>query len=114
MMNRHLTISDLLQAKRDRRLLATVSCCDYMTARLVSQSDIDIILVGDSAAQLMLGFDPTLPATMDLMVALTAPVWHGVPNVYLNADMPFLSYHISAAETMRNARRFLAEPGHKW
>jgi 3-methyl-2-oxobutanoate hydroxymethyltransferase len=110
-MNGRLTISDLLQAKRDRRLLAAVSCYDYMTARLVSQSDIDIILVGDSAAQLMLGFDSTLPATMDLMVTLTAAVRRGAPNVYLIADMPFLSYHISAAETMRNAGRFLAEAG---
>lgn len=110
-MNGRLTISDLLKAKREGRILAAVACYDYITARLASQSDIDIILVGDSAAQLMLGFDSTLPATMDLMVTLTAAVRRGAPNVYLVADMPFLSYHVSVAEAIRNAGRFLAEAG---
>ena len=110
-MDNRITISDLLRAKRERRVLAAVSCYDYTTAHLAAQGDIDIILVGDSAAQLMLGFDSTLPATMDLMVTLTAAVRRGAPNVYLIADMPFLSYHISMAETIRNAGRLLAEAG---
>jgi len=110
-MNGRITISDLLKAKRDGRVLAAISCYDYTTARLASQSNVDIILVGDSAAQLMLGFDSTLPATMDLMVTLTAAVRRGAPKVFLVADMPFLSYHISKAEAIRNAGRFLVEAG---
>ncbi len=110
-MNGRITISDLVKAKRDGRTLAAVSCYEYTTARLVSQTDVDIILVGDSAAQLMLGYDSTLPATMDLMITLTAAVRRGAPNVYLVADMPFLSYHIGKAEAIRNAGRFLVEAG---
>ena len=91
--------------------MAAVSCYDYTTARIVSQAPVEIILVGDSAAQLMLGFDSTLPATMDFMVTITAAVRRGAPNVYLVADMPFLSYHVSVSEAVRNAGRFLTEAG---
>ncbi|MDI6450152.1 3-methyl-2-oxobutanoate hydroxymethyltransferase [Anaerobaca lacustris] len=108
-MNGRITISDLLQAKRDGRAIAAVSCYDYTTARQVSQTGAEMIIVGDSAAQLMFGFDSTLPATMDIMVALTAAVRRGAPNVYLVADMPFLSYQVAVGEAIRNAGRFLVE-----
>jgi 3-methyl-2-oxobutanoate hydroxymethyltransferase len=108
-MDNRITITDLLQAKQERRRIVAVSCYDYTTARIVSQTPVEIILVGDSAAQLMLGFDTTLPATMDFMVTITAAVRRGAPHVYLIADMPFLSYHISTAEAVRNAGRFLTE-----
>jgi len=110
-MDNRITITDLLQAKQERRRVVAVSCYDYTTARIVSQATVEIILVGDSAAQLMLGFDSTLPATMDFMVTITAAVRRGAPNVYLIADMPFLSYHVSTAEAVRNAGRFLVEAG---
>ncbi len=110
-MNGRITISDLLEAKRDGRTIAAVSCYDYTTARQVSQAGADMIIVGDSAAQLVFGFDSTLPATMEIMVALTAAVRRGAPNVYLVADMPFLSYQIGIDEAIRNAGRFLVEAG---
>ena len=110
-MDNRITITDLLQARQERRRVVAVSCYDYTTARIVSQAPVEIILVGDSAAQLMLGFDSTLPATMDFMVTITAAVRRGAPNVYLIADMPFLSYHISIPEAVRNAGRFLVEAG---
>jgi 3-methyl-2-oxobutanoate hydroxymethyltransferase len=110
-MDNRITITDLWQAKQERRRVVAVSCYDYTTARIVSQADVEIILVGDSAAQLILGFDSTLPATMDFMVTITAAVRRGAPNVYLIADMPFLSYHTSTADAVRNAGRFLAEAG---
>lgn len=110
-MDNRVTITDLLQAKQERRRVVAVSCYDYTTARVVSQAPVEIILVGDSAAQLILGFDSTLPATMDFMVTITAAVRRGAPNVYLIADMPFLSYHTSTAEAVRNAGRFLVEAG---
>ncbi|MBN1361423.1 MAG: 3-methyl-2-oxobutanoate hydroxymethyltransferase [Sedimentisphaerales bacterium] len=105
------TIADLLRAKHEQRIIVAVSCYDYTTAHLVSQAGVDMILVGDSAAQLVLGFDSTLPADMNLMVALTAAVRRGAPDVYLVGDMPFLSYHISVGEAIRNAGRFLVEAG---
>jgi 3-methyl-2-oxobutanoate hydroxymethyltransferase len=110
-MNDRKTIADLVKAKQDRRGIVAISCYDYTTARLVEQCDVDMILVGDSAAQFILGFDSTLPASMDLMVALTAAVRRGAPSALLVADMPFLSYHVSVGEAIRNAGRFLIEAG---
>ncbi|UCC96474.1 MAG: 3-methyl-2-oxobutanoate hydroxymethyltransferase [Phycisphaerales bacterium] len=110
-MSTRITIADLLEAKRERRKIAAVSCYDYTTASLVSATDVQMILVGDSAAQVVLGFDSTLPATMDFMVAITAAVRRGAPNVFLVADMPFLSYQVGKAEALRNAGRFLSEAG---
>lgn len=110
-MNTKITIAELAQAKRENRKIVAVSCYDYTTARLISQTDVQMIIVGDSAAQLMLGFDSTLPATMDFMVATTAAVRRGAPNVCLVADMPFLSYQVGTREAVRNAGRFAVEAG---
>jgi len=104
-----ITIADLYEAKRRGRKIAAVSCYDYTTARLAAQSNIEMILVGDSAAQVILGHDSTLPATMDFMVAITAAVRRGAPDVFLVADMPFLSYQLGTNEAVRNAGRFAAE-----
>ena len=106
-----VTVADLLDAKKQGRKVVAVSCYDYTTARLVAQTDVEMILVGDSAAQVILGHDSTLPATMDFMVAITAAVRRGAPNVCLVADMPFLSYQLGIAEAVRNAGRFAAESG---
>ena len=110
-MNKKITISDLMKARQEGRKIVAVSCYDYTTARLVGQSDVDMILVGDSAAQVILGHDTTLPATMDFMVAITAAVRRAAPNVCLVADMPFLSYQTSIADAVRNAGRFFQETG---
>jgi 3-methyl-2-oxobutanoate hydroxymethyltransferase len=110
-MNTKITIADLLAAKGQGRKIAAVSCYDYTTARLISQTPVQMILVGDSAAQVVLGFDSTLPAKMDFMVSITAAVKRGAPNAFLVADMPFLSYQVTAAEAIRNAGRFVAEAG---
>ncbi len=110
-MDSKITIADLLAEKRQNRKIVAVSCYDYTTAKLVSKTSVQMILVGDSAAQAMLGFDSTLPATMDFMVAITAAVRRGAPNVYLVADMPFLSYQVSRSEAVKNAGRFVVESG---
>jgi 3-methyl-2-oxobutanoate hydroxymethyltransferase len=110
-MDAKITITDLLTAKRENRKIAAVSCYDYTTAKLLTQTDVQMILVGDSAAQVVLGFDSTLPATMDFMVTITAAVRRGAPNVYLVADMPFLSYQLNTTEAVKNAGRFVTEAG---
>jgi len=110
-MDSKITIVDLVEAKRDNRKISAVSCYDFTTATLISHTDIPMILVGDSAAQVMLGFDSTLPATMDFMVAITGGVRRGAPNVFLVADMPFLSYHVGVNEAVKNAGRFVTEAG---
>ena len=108
-MDTRITIADLVQAKRQNRKITAVSCYDYTTARLISQTDVQMMLVGDSAGQVVLGFDSTLPTTMDFMVAITAGVRRGAPNVCLVADMPFLSYQVGVNESVKNAGRFFAE-----
>ncbi|NLH42308.1 MAG: 3-methyl-2-oxobutanoate hydroxymethyltransferase [Planctomycetes bacterium] len=110
-MNARITIVDLLNAKQQRRPIVAVSCYDYTTARLVAQAQADMILVGDSAAQLVLGHDCTLPVSLDFMVTITAAVRRAAPDLFLVADMPFLSYQTSAADAIRNAGRFLTEAG---
>jgi 3-methyl-2-oxobutanoate hydroxymethyltransferase len=110
-MDTKFAISDLAAAKRENRRIAAVSCYDYTTAKLLSRTDVQMMLVGDSAAEVMLGFETTLPATMDFMVAITAGVRRGAPNVLLVADMPFLSYQPSIAEAVKNAGRFVTEAG---
>ena len=110
-MNTKVTISDLIKAKQDGRKIVAVSCYDYTSARLVAQAGVDMILVGDSAAQVLLGHETTLPATMDFMVTITDAVRRAAPEVCLVADMPFLSYQTSIADAVRNAGRFFQETG---
>lgn len=110
-MTDKITIADLIVAKQTGKKIAAVSCYDYTTAKLAAKAGVEMILVGDSAAQIMLGYDSTLPATMDFMVAITAAVHRAASHICLAADMPFLSYNISVAETIRNAGRFVVEAG---
>ena len=110
-MSAKITIADLIVEKQQGRKIAAVSCYDYTTASLVAQTPAQMVLAGDSAAQLMLGFDSTLPATMDFMVTITAAVRRGAPDIFLVADMPFLSYHLTMPQAIENAGRFLTEAG---
>jgi 3-methyl-2-oxobutanoate hydroxymethyltransferase len=84
---------------------------DYATARLVDEASIDIILVGDSLAQTMLGYDNTLSVTVDEMLHHTRAVHRGVKHAFLIADMPYGSYHVGADDAVKNATRFIKEGG---
>jgi len=110
-MGEPLKVADLFAAKQQGRPVAAVSCYDYTTARLVARTPVELVLVGDSAAQALLGFESTLPATMDFMVAITAAVGRGAPKALLVADMPFLSYHVGIPAAVTNAGRFVVEAG---
>ena len=110
-MDRKITISDLVEAKQQARRFASVSCYDYTTAGLVASAGVDMIIVGDSAVQVMLGFDSTLAATMDFMLTITAAVGRAAPNVLLVADMPFGSYQPSIKTAIKNAGKFMAQTG---
>lgn len=110
-MNTRITIADLHKAKQQHRPIVAVSCYDSTTARLVAQAKADMVLVGDTAAEFVLGYDTTLPVTMDFMVTITAAVRRAAPDLYLVADMPFLSYQTGVADAVRNAGRFLTEAG---
>jgi 3-methyl-2-oxobutanoate hydroxymethyltransferase len=110
-MAKPITLSDLIEARRQDRKIVAVSCYDYTTARLVAGAGVDMILVGDSAAQVILGHESTLPATMDFMVTITAAVRRGAPDVCLAADMPFLSCTTGIYEAVKNAGRFVQQAG---
>ena len=88
-----------------------LTCYDYPTAVMQDAAGIDMILVGDSLGMTMLGYDSTLPVTMDDMVRHTAAVRRGAPNAWLIGDMPYMSYQPSVETAIRNAGRLMAETG---
>ncbi|RJQ04070.1 MAG: 3-methyl-2-oxobutanoate hydroxymethyltransferase [Bacillota bacterium] len=89
--------------------LTMVTCYDYPMAYLQEEAGIDIILVGDSLGMTILGFDSTLPVTMDDMLRHAQAVRRGSPNAWLVGDMPYMSYQVSDEDAVRNAGRFMAE-----
>ena len=89
--------------------ISMLTCYDYSTAVLLKLAGVDSILVGDSLAQVALGYENTLPADMETMLTLTKAVRRGAPNVFLLGDMPFMSYHGSIEQAVLNAGRFMAE-----
>lgn len=89
--------------------ISMLTCYDYPTAYFEEEAGIDIILVGDSLGMTMLGYDSTLPVTMDDMIRHAQAVRRGSPNAWLIGDMPFMSYQPSVETAIRNAGRFMAE-----
>ncbi|PYX36500.1 MAG: 3-methyl-2-oxobutanoate hydroxymethyltransferase [Acidobacteria bacterium] len=106
-----ITIASLREKILHREPITCLTAYDYATARLVDEAGIDIILVGDSLAQTMLGYDNTLTVTIDEMLHHTKAVRRAVKNALLVADMPFGSYHVSPDEAVSNAARFIKEGG---
>jgi 3-methyl-2-oxobutanoate hydroxymethyltransferase len=101
----------LFKKVADGQPITMLTCYDYPTAYFQEQAGIDIILVGDSLGMTMLGYDSTLPVTMDDMVRHTQAVRRGSPNAWLIGDMPYMSYQPSVETAIRNAGRFMAETG---
>lgn len=89
--------------------ITMLTCYDYPTAFFMEQGGIDILLVGDSLGMTVLGYDSTLPVTMDIMVAHAQAVRRGAPNAWLIGDMPYMTYQPSIESAIRNAGRFMAE-----
>lgn len=106
-----ITLATLLERKRSKQKFAVLTCYDYTHALIEEQAGVDAILVGDSAAQVILGHTTTLPATMDFLVTLAGAVRRGAPGAFLLGDMPYLSYHVTVEDAIRNAGRFMAEAG---
>lgn len=91
--------------------ISWLTCYDFPTAYLMEQAGIDMILIGDSLGMTMLGYESTLPVTMDDMIRHSQAVRRGAPNVWLVGDMPYMSYQPSIESAIRNAGRFMAEAG---
>ena len=102
-----VTSSTLLDKKQKHEPITCLTAYDYASARLVDEAGIDMILVGDSLGMVMLGYENTLPVTVEEMLHHTRAVRRGVKRAFLIADMPFASYHVSGKDAVRNAARFI-------
>lgn len=106
-----ISIHKLKEWKAEGHRFAMITAYDYPSARLVEQAGIPIILVGDSLGSVVLGYDSTVPVTMDDVVYHTRAVVRGTEKAIVVADMPFMSYQADSNEAMRNAGRLLKEGG---
>lgn len=106
-----VTLPSLLAMVAAGTPITWLTCYDYPTAVMQDQAGVDMILVGDSLGMTMLGYDSTLPVTMDDMVRHTAAVRRGAPNAWVIGDMPYMSYQPSVETAIRNAGRLMAETG---
>jgi 3-methyl-2-oxobutanoate hydroxymethyltransferase len=106
-----VTSDALLQKKLSGHPIAALTAYDYPTARLLDQAGIDMVLVGDSLGMVVLGYENTLPVTLEEMLHHTRAVARGLNRAFLVADMPFGSYHPSLDDATRNAIRFIKEAG---
>jgi 3-methyl-2-oxobutanoate hydroxymethyltransferase len=106
-----ITINDLIKKKAEGKKITMLTAYDYPFARIADEAGIDALLVGDSLAMVVQGLDNTLPVTMDEMVYHTRMVTRGAERAMVIGDMPFMSYHTSIEDAVRNAGRFLKEAG---
>lgn len=105
-----LTIADILRKKQRSQPITMVTAYDYPSALLVDKAELDIILVGDSLGMVVLGYDSTVPVTMDDMLHHSKAVMRGTKYAFVVADLPFLSY-TSGGEAVKNAGRLMKEAG---
>lgn len=105
------TIPQFAELKERQEKITMLTAYDYPSALLVEQAGMDMILVGDSLGMVVLGYDSTVPVTMEEMLHHTKAVRRGAPQTFVVADMPFLSYHAGLSESINNAGRFLKEAG---
>lgn len=106
-----VTIHDLRTWKAEGKRFAMLTAYDFPTAQILDEAGIPVLLVGDSLGNNVLGYETTLPVTMEEMLHHTRAVSRGAANAMVVGDMPFLSYQVSVEEGVRNAGRFLKEAG---
>lgn len=110
-MQKKITIAELQQKKRNGEKITMMTAYDYPTGKLVDDVGIDTILVGDSLAMVMLGYESTVPVTMEQMLHHCRAVARGAKRGFIIGDMPFGSYQVSLEKAVENAGRFLKEAG---
>ena len=105
-----ITIAEV-RAMKGKEKVPMLTAYDYTTAKLLDEAGVPLILVGDSLGMVMLGYESTIPVTMEEMLHHTRAVVRGSKRAMVIGDMPFMTYHISVAEALRNAARFIQEGG---
>jgi len=106
-----IPIPDFKELKRQGKKIRMVTAYDYPTAVIIEKTDIEMILVGDSLGMVVLGYDGTVPVTVEDIIHHAKPVVKGAPNTHIVADMPFMSYQVSIEDAIRNAGRLIKESG---
>lgn len=106
-----VTLQNIIDKKTRAEKITMLTAYDHPTARLLDQAGIDIVLIGDSLANVVLGLDSTVGVGMDVMVPLSKAVAHGVERAFVVADMPFDAYQPAGADEIKNARRLIDEAG---
>ena len=106
-----VTLLTLQERKAAREPVSWLTAYDYPTALIMDRAGVEMILVGDSVAMTVLGYETTLPVTMDEMLVFASAVCRAVDHAFVIGDMPYMSYQVSLEEAIRNAGRFMAEAG---
>jgi 3-methyl-2-oxobutanoate hydroxymethyltransferase len=106
-LSRKFTLSDLRAARSSGAKIPMLTCYDFTTAQLMQEAGVPILLAGDSAANVILGYDTTLPVSLDFMIEITSAVRRGAPNCFLVADMPFGSYGSTLLNWVENVYRMV-------
>ena len=106
-----VTITEIKEMKQRKEKIPMLTAYDYVTARVVDEANVPLILVGDSLGMVMLGYESTIPVTMEEMLHHTKAVVRGTKKALIIGDMPFMTYHTSEADALRNAARFIQEGG---
>jgi 3-methyl-2-oxobutanoate hydroxymethyltransferase len=106
-----ITVNTIKEMKQRAEKIAMLTAYDYSTAKLVDEAGIPLILVGDSLGMVVLGYESTIPVTMEEMLHHTKAVVRGTRQAMVIGDMPFMTYHISVEDALRNAARFIQEGG---
>ncbi|MEW6103323.1 MAG: 3-methyl-2-oxobutanoate hydroxymethyltransferase [bacterium] len=105
------TIPEIQRMKNEKRRITALTCYDFQMAKILDEAGIDIVLVGDSLGMVVLGYENTLPVTMDEMLHHTKAVKRGIENALLVGDMPFMSYKVDIKDSVYNAGRMTKEGG---
>jgi len=106
-----VSINEFKQMKQKNEKIVMLTAYDYSTAKLVDEAGLPLILVGDSLGMVLLGYESTIPVTMDEMIHHTKAVTRGAKSALVVGDMPFMTYHTSVSDALRNAARFIQEGG---
>jgi len=106
-----ITVNQIKEMKQKREKIVMLTAYDYSTAKLVDEVGVPMILVGDSLGMVVLGYETTIPVTMDEMIHHTKAVVRGTEKALVIGDMPFMTYQISTSDALRNASRFIQEGG---
>ncbi|WP_417900034.1 3-methyl-2-oxobutanoate hydroxymethyltransferase [Bacillus haimaensis] len=105
------TATDFMKMKQNGEKIAMLTAYDYPSAKLAEESGVDVILVGDSLGMVVLGYDSTVPVTVEDMIHHTKAVKRGAGSTFIVTDMPFMSYHLSIENTLYNAKKMIQESG---